>query len=102
MVWYCNECGELFRETDAGTRRAVEEDDTYPWVQIMTCPCCGSDELEEAEECERCGEPIAPGQTFCEACESDLKGAFEEAVKGLGGDYVKAKDCLLDFIAERY
>ena len=99
---YCNDCGEIFDERDASYRKAELEDSVEAWQSIMICPCCGSEELEEAGTCERCGEPIPPEDRYCECCEGDLYGIVDKAVCEVGGEYIKAKDILMDYIERRW
>lgn len=100
--YYCNDCNEIFSEDEAASRRAVEEDCVSPWEQIMVCPGCLGEDFEEADYCERCGAPIPPGDTYCDCCEDDLYGVFDRAVCELGGEYTKAKEDLLEYIARRF
>lgn len=48
----CNDCGEIFDEDEAEERHEyVSEFWGSPAYQdILVCPCCGSDDLEDYEE----------------------------------------------------
>lgn len=64
-MFACCECGEIFHEEDAEIR--VETEYIEGWrrtERYLTCPSCGSEDLEEAVQCEECGEWIAPNKIF--------------------------------------
>ena len=64
-MFACCECGEIFHEGDAGIR--VETEYIEGWSRTeryLTCPSCGSEDLEEAVRCEECGEWTAPNKIF--------------------------------------
>ena len=99
-MFYCNNCNEIFEESAAHSRPAVEEDSLPPWEWVAVCPYCGSEDLDEASFCERCGEPIPPGESLCDCCRDDLYGIWDRAVCEVGGEYTKAKEILLNYIEE--
>ena len=50
------------------------------------CPNCGSDDFEEMDKCEICGEWIDPGAEVCECCKEsidDLASEIREKVRDL-------------------
>lgn len=50
------------------------------------CPSCGSDDFEEMDKCEICGEWIDPGAEVCECCKEsieDLASEIREKVRDL-------------------
>lgn len=100
--YYCDECEMIFDESEAGSRRAEEGDGLPPWESLMTCPNCGSDFIEEAWECERCGDAIPPGHYYCAACSDDMHFIVDRAIKEVGGDYSKAKDVLFDYMEREW
>lgn len=101
-MFYCNNCNEIFAESEARGRKPRLEDSMSPWEWIAICPYCGSEELEEAGTCERCGEPIPPGHYYCEACNDDLHFIVDHAIGEVGGDYDKAKYVLFDYLEREW
>lgn len=101
-MMYCNDCCEFFREEEADTRDARLEDSLRPWEKVMMCPYCGSEDLEEAGTCRRCGGPCLPGEDLCDVCEGDLYGIVNSAVENVGGEYLKAKDILFDYLEREW
>lgn len=47
-MYLCNDCEAVFETPETATRES-----TVPYVQ---CPCCGSDDVEEADLCDCCCE----------------------------------------------
>jgi len=82
MKWYqCEECGEFFREDEAGSKVLDVDRSGWPYgPTVMCCPVCGNESLADADECEICGEPIPEGERFCSDCKSNLKHAAEKAI----------------------
>lgn len=69
MSWICNECGAIF--DDPKTVRGIDGDG---WSE---CPSCGSEDYEEAKECERCGDVVSESDAYgfdhcvCKSCIND-------------------------------
>lgn len=42
------------------------------------CPSCGSDDFEEMDKCEICGEWIDPGAEVCECCKESIEDLASE------------------------
>lgn len=93
---YCSECGEIFHEDDS--RKVIAEDGRT----ICACPNCRCTELDEAEICERCGEPIPPAEHFCEDCKETLYRQVEGIIEDFIGDYMDAKEKFLDYIEREW
>ena len=96
-MFYCNNCNEIFNESEAASRKPRLEDSVSPWERIAVCPYCGSEELEEAGVCERCGEPIPPDEHLCECCHDDLYGIVETAVREARG-----REVLFDYMEREW
>lgn len=69
----CFNCGNIFYECEAVP--LIEVTTTAVGTirqERMTCPCCGSDEFEEAAHCKMCGgsfmEESLIGGYFCKDC----------------------------------
>lgn len=101
MLW-CSECQTILEETDLEFRKAELEDCRYPWEMIAKCPYCGNEALEDAWKCEVCGDPCPPGEDYCEECEEQMYKIVDKAVMEMGGDYVDAKEKLMDYIGRRW
>ena len=71
-MYICNECEEVFEQPKVVVER-------HPWgmgyaeEEFCECPCCGSGNFEEAEECSLCGEYVAELEDgLCNICYSDM------------------------------
>lgn len=90
-MYACNNCKHAFRGEDGGTLRdCVGEYMGQPaYLDYLTCPECGCDDLEEAEQCDGCKEWFHPDAvyhtsvgTFCEECTMDIYEEFKEIKEG--------------------
>lgn len=85
-MWRCTDCRQ---ECDEPHERTVPNGTSEAWGQvraerelIISCPNCGSECIEELEECDECGgtgvvggDPEGPATETCIACEG--KGSYE-------------------------
>ena len=106
--YYCWECDDFFEEEEAGSRRAELEDSRPPDMMIMCCPC-GSSEIEEAEVCKICGQPLKPTQDeICPSCEESLYKAVDALIcdevltENFPGDYLDAKATFFEYLERRW
>lgn len=89
-MYYCNNCKSEFDEPERSNITFEEYygvDHLFPdshRMDILVCPHCGEDDIEEMRECDRCGE-------YC--LEDDLVDTEELAGGGIG--YV-CPDCARD------
>jgi hypothetical protein len=77
----CNNCGALFRESEAGSKPETWTGEYWGAQFTQTdyydcCPECGSEEIEDGKYCAECGEPIEPGQEYCENCIEEFERSF--------------------------
>lgn len=80
MSWICPNCGKVLETSEP----------VWTWVKIQgeeaihvpTCPECGY-EVEEADECPLCGEPMERGKPMCYICWNYLINKLEWAVDGV-------------------
>lgn len=74
--WYCQRCKEVISQDDL---RFVREAERHYWLDdspvesyaYALCPYCGSDQIDEADYCEVCGEPFVPEDLeggICKEC----------------------------------
>lgn len=89
-MYYCNDCKEEF-DTPKMEKTTFEEfygvSNLFPTSHectLKSCPRCGSDDIEEMETCDKCGE-------YCLEC--DLTDTDEMVGGGIG--YL-CPDCLID------
>lgn len=103
MTMYCWECDDFFDEEEATSRLAELEDGVPRGTRIMTCPCCGGSELEEAKLCMYCGKPLRPNeQDFCTDCVEVLDDEVEAIIDGIQGDAHEARQAFFDYLERRW
>ena len=81
MDWICCDCGAAFNESEARTQTLVTPTErggkieSYPF-----CPECGSDNLERASYCCRCGKPYLykelRGGYYCDSCLIEMQDPY--------------------------
>ena len=79
----CRECGEVFSQADI---KRVRHSDGDAWDE---CPYCGSDELDDVEQCVVCGRWVAPEDIYHGVCKDCLMDKAEDArlVCEFGAEY---------------
>ena len=89
MKWKCENCGEILSQQDVNKDYT---DGGYRGEPHYTCPHCGSDELNEAYQCEICGEWFgcdeingSVGQMVCDECMEKKATADNVVDFGFGG-----------------
>lgn len=79
-VKYCKDCGCIFDEEDAniedcGFYTEVWGHQEYQVFDVLRCPDCNSDEIDDAEKCEECGDYFSPDELdedgYCPYCHED-------------------------------
>ena len=88
---YCNNCGHFFDSENAKTERFYHSElngmggKTYE--EYLICPICRDNGIEDAYECEMCGEPTLT--EVCDKCKdlfiADLDEFFKSEVKKYNG-----------------
>ena len=81
MIYYCKECKELIEEDeleekDEGYYTEFWGSKVYHSYITTHCPYCGSEKIEEAPQCEECGEYFVPNECFdciCKDCYEEKK-----------------------------
>ena len=98
-MYRCLDCKEIFDEPDARTWEEVSEYWGRPVGEKFTeytCPSCGSDDIEEMNECSICGGPAE--DDFCPECHKYLEARLDEIERELKTDYLT----LQELIAEHF
>lgn len=80
-MYICNRCSQTFGSLDK-----VYDFSSEAWGRTVdhyksVCPNCGSDDYDEMDKCEICGEYIPPGEGICENCH-DLVDDMTDAIRG--------------------
>lgn len=103
MQWFiCDDCAAVFNEQDAAQRPAELEDGTDPWVKILVCPSCGSDQLAKADTCPLCGKPHAPTEsTYCDGCYNYVSAGLK-SMAWVRGEGDNVEEALKDLICTIY
>lgn len=99
FMW-CTDCEEFFAEDEGGTTKEYHNEiDGDFYEEFITCPCCGSTDIEEAHTCEVCGEPTRE-TSICDNCKmeflADLNEFFKAESARLNGfdiNYLKEIAC---------
>lgn len=106
MMYWCTDCQSLFDESEMEVEELSHDSEIEPGETLCKCPNCGSDDFEEADRCECCGEYIRPGRTLCEDCEdaadNEIRNMFARFGASQNIRVSIAKDILLERIAVRY
>lgn len=83
----CTDCGHAFSDDEMETGKAfVGYMGSAPaYESYGKCPFCGSDDIEEAYECESCGEYFADGEIgrysgvyICAECKKELVRQYND------------------------
>ena len=116
--WYCQDCGETFDESEIEVDRAYEYSDRIGhggmyWDDEYRCPHCGSEDIDECEICDLCGEYFPPSKLeyvgssdfhACEDCRDNLRRIVKAVVEDTVGEFegledsTKAEELLLSYI----
>lgn len=98
-MFKCLDCGATFPEPNV---EQIEDPREY-WGAACSetfveyhCPYCGSDDVDEQNDCIICGEATEDG--FCKQCHVNLQHDLEQIQK----DYKLTWGQLQDFIAEHF
>lgn len=80
-MYLCNRCGEMFDCPDS-----VFDFYSEAWGRTVkhytsVCPHCHSDDYDEMDKCEICGEYIPQGEGICENCR-DLIDDYRDIITG--------------------
>ena len=80
-MYLCANCGRMFDSPDE-----VEDFTSEYWGATVrhyttVCPNCGSDDFDEMDKCQVCGNDIPPGEKICENCH-DLIRDVADSIKG--------------------
>ena len=102
MIYYCNDCCEFIEEQDLDSRPCELEDGLPRGTKISLCPYCGSEDLEEADFCERCGTPIPPDEHLCQDCEDDLGYGVRSLIESFQGDVLDAREKFFDYLEREW
>lgn len=91
--WLCRKCGRSIKRPD--TR--YDYDDGLVATVTHLCPKCGSDSLEELEQCPACGYGWKrKGEHVCEKCHLRLKGDLQRFARQYGPASLAELDDMLD------
>ena len=73
-MYYCNDCRDFVN----GKTYEVGPESTEPSETV--CEICGSDDIEPADSCPYCGDPIRSDQDMCEGCRKTAETIIKNAV----------------------
>ena len=79
-IYYCNECMNFFGKDEVGFKREYHPEIGGNFYEtFLVCPHCGSDDYEDAYECEICGEPTLT--EICDECKHEVLDAISKFVE---------------------
>lgn len=103
-MFYCNECKEIFDEYDAEARKEYPNSTDFPnsYYTYLVCPNCHSDNIQEAQRCELCGEwhPEDEGEE-CETCKLDFDEILSNYIREARERYGADKEQIIEAIGRR-
>ena len=67
-MYICDNCKHIFEEPAEQYDFTSECWGAPVTHSVNVCPNCGSDEIDEMDKCDVCGEYIAPGEGVCDNC----------------------------------
>ena len=104
-MYKCRECGEGFSEPRLETHDEWSEYWGRPVAETLVveyCPMCGSEEIEEVNECKICGSATKDiFSEYCDDCHADLSKALEAIEHDFGIDYESLQDMLAEHFGWR-
>ena len=77
-MYLCANCGRTFDSPDEVADFTSEYFGATVTHTTTVCPSCGSDDFDEMDKCEVCGEEIAPGEELCENCRELIRDCAED------------------------
>lgn len=97
MKWFCEECDEIFDESEIITKTTwsnsnyIGHGGDFPETENY-CPYCGSSEIYECDKCELCGEEVPKtiyiaGKDICEDCRDQLDSIMSKAIMDITGAF---------------
>lgn len=96
-MFICNNCHEFITPK-------IHEDWKHGTTSAL-CPECGSDDIEEAVQCNCCGEHFESYEInwlgLCKKCTDTLKGEIFFDICRYSRDYNVEEDDLIQFIIDR-
>lgn len=98
MMW-CDNCKKA---VEPSSHNEYEIPDAnvggYETIQVLTCPVCGQEVYQEAEECVMCGELIAPGEALCGLCAEEIGAMVTTLAEGLKIDRADALNGITEYL----
>lgn len=82
-MFKCAECGSMFEET---VSKLFTDLETGYQMNVNLCPCCQSEDIENAFPCAECGEYFTEDELtegLCAKCETEIQSDFKDFLKGL-------------------
>lgn len=79
-MYICRDCGKQFDEPER-----TYDDPSPAGVSLASgyyvyeeCPCCGSEDIEEAHQCQICREWTIEDSTICHSCREQITDEVRE------------------------
>lgn len=77
-MYKCMNCQQMFDSPNCVLDSVSEYWGATAHHYTSVCPFCASDEYEEMDKCEVCGEWIDPGEEICENCHELIKDIADD------------------------
>ena len=102
-MYICKDCGAVFEEPykwrDDPSPAGVSLSSGY--YEYWECPSCGSEDVDEAERCEVCGEYIAESG-ICESCRAQIEEEVKDIKRSWRLDDTTFRDVMISIIEHNW
>lgn len=87
-MFKCNKCGSEFAEPNRWEEKEYHSEvDAHEHFECEGCPECGSQDIDEWDECVVCDEGAATDGVLCDTCGDEIYNKIAAFFMGLKDDY---------------
>lgn len=82
-MYICQECGHEFDAPAVHDEHRYRGAEVVETIHTRVCPDCSCPQFDQAINCERCGRPISPKETYhlCPDCIVQVKQQFIDTLR---------------------
>lgn len=108
----CRDCNTIFAKDDAKVRKEyhpeVSTNERSFYEEFLSCPHCGSDDIDNASVCVLCGVPHDEATDLCSICKRRIKDAknwlvneiIDELFVGVESEEADARNAVEEVLCE--